>query len=42
LIAIIQAIDFIEAAKECNSGEMKRITATLTDESNPVIMLVTE
>lgn len=42
MIAIIQAIDFIEAAKECNSAEMKRIAATLTDESNPVIMLVTE
>ncbi len=42
MIAIIQAIDFIEAAKECNSAEMKSIAATLTDESNPVIMLVTE
>lgn len=42
MIAIIQAIDFIEAAKECNSAEMKRIATTLTDESNPVIMLVTE
>lgn len=42
MIAIIQAIDFIDAAKESNSAKMKEVAAGLTDESNPVIMLVTE
>jgi len=41
MVAIIQAIDFIDAAKESNSAKMKEIAAKLTDESNPVIMLVT-
>ncbi|MDD2584072.1 MAG: 6-bladed beta-propeller [Bacteroidales bacterium] len=42
MVAIIQAFDFIEAAKESNSAYMKEIAATLTEESNPVVMLVTQ
>lgn len=42
MVAVIQAIDFIDAAKQSNSARMKEIATNLTEESNPVIMLVTQ
>lgn len=37
---IIDAMTFIEAARESGSPQMQSIAAQLTDESNPVIMAV--
>lgn len=41
MVSVISAIDFIDAAKESKSQKMKEVAATLTEESNPVVMLVT-
>lgn len=37
----LDAGQFIEISKECNSPRMKEIAATLTEESNPVMIIVT-
>ncbi len=37
----LDAGQFIEISKECNSARMKEIAATLTEESNPVMIIVT-
>ncbi|MFA6758818.1 MAG: 6-bladed beta-propeller [Bacteroidales bacterium] len=41
MVSVIGAIDFIDAAKESKSQKMKEVAATLTEESNPVVMVVT-
>jgi len=41
MVSVISAIDFIDAAKESQSQKMKQVAATLTEESNPVVMVVT-
>ncbi|MBR5856563.1 MAG: hypothetical protein IKY70_04755 [Bacteroidales bacterium] len=38
---IIDAASFIEFAKNSSSDKMKKVAATLTDESNPVIVVAT-
>lgn len=40
MVSIISAIDFMDAAKESKSQKMKQIAATLTEESNSIIMVV--
>lgn len=37
----IEAIDFIEYAEKSGSEEMKRVAATLNEESNPVLVMAT-
>ena len=41
MVSVIGAIDFIDAAKESKSQKMKEVATTLTEESNPVVMVVT-
>lgn len=41
MVSVISAIDFIDAARESQSQKMKKVAATLTEESNPVVMVVT-
>ena len=41
MVSVISAIDFIDAARESQSQKMKKVAATLTQESNPVVMVVT-
>ena len=38
---MLDAIDFIEYAEISSSAKMKEVAATLTDESNPVMVIVT-
>lgn len=38
---MLDAIDFIEYAEISNSAKMKEVAATLTEESNPVMVIVT-
>lgn len=38
---MLDAIDFIEYAEVSNSAKMKEVAATLTEESNPVLVVVT-
>ena len=38
---LVDAIDFIEYAQISNSQKMKEVAATLTDESNPVVVVAT-
>ena len=38
---LLDAIDFIEYAEISSSAKMKEVAATLTDESNPVMVVVT-
>ena len=37
----IEAIDFIDYAEKSGSEEMKRVAATLNEESNPVLVMAT-
>ena len=38
---LVDAIDFIEYAQKSNSQKMKEVAATLTEESNPVMVVAT-
>ncbi|MBE6229102.1 MAG: 6-bladed beta-propeller [Bacteroidales bacterium] len=38
---LVDAIDFIEYAQKSNSQKMKQVAATLTEESNPVVVVAT-
>jgi len=38
---LVDAIDFIEYAQKGNSQKMKQVAATLTEESNPVMVVAT-
>ena len=38
---LVDAIDFIEYAQKSNSQKMKQVAATLTEESNPVMVVAT-
>lgn len=38
---LVDAVDFIEFAQIGNSAKMKEVAATLTDDSNPVLVVVT-
>ena len=38
---MLDARDFIEYAEVSNSAKMKEVAATLTEESNPVLVVVT-
>ena len=38
---LVDAISFIEQAQKSKSAKMKRIAASLTEESNPVLIEVT-
>jgi hypothetical protein len=40
LIMPLSAIQFIDAAEKSKSPEMKRVAATLKEDSNPVIVVV--
>ena len=41
LYQVIEAIDFIDFADRSNSAKMKAVAATLTEESNPVLVVAT-
>jgi len=41
MIQFINAIDFIDMSKTCSSVKVKQIAATLTEESNPVMVVAT-
>ncbi|MBR4882460.1 MAG: hypothetical protein IKU18_01140, partial [Bacteroidales bacterium] len=41
LYQIVNAIDFMDAAENSSSEEMKKVAATLTEESNPVLIAAT-
>ena len=41
MIQFISAIDFIEMSKTYTSARMKEVAATLTEESNPVMVVAT-
>ncbi len=41
LYQIVNAIDFMDAAENSGSEEMKKVAATLTEESNPVLIAAT-
>ena len=41
MFRLIDADEFIESAAQCKSDRMKEIAATLTEESNPVLVVVT-
>ena len=38
---MLDAIDFIEFAEISSSAKMKEVSASLTEESNPVLVIVT-
>jgi hypothetical protein len=40
MIAVVSAMQFIELSKEYDSPEMKRVAATLNENSNPVMVVV--
>ena len=41
MFQFIEAYDFIELAEQCNVPRMKEVAATLTEESNPVMVVAT-